>query len=165
MLCKEICFVKKFVLQWNLFFNEICYLLFYDQMLWRNLKKNSKKSNCSRIRLKMNDKDLRRRMIGNSRALLARQLFENSALTRHLFENSALNSFAHLLQNANPILNSLLANVICQSVLRKVDKGTQTLLRIPTKPTFYIRYPWSTINRWIWLFIITFFAILVLLER
>jgi len=161
LLCKEICFVKKFVLQWNVL------SFFYDEMLWRNLKKNSKKSNCSRIRLKMNDKDLRRRMIGNSRALLARQLFENSALTRprHLFENSALNSFAHLLQNANPILNSLLANVICQSVLRKVDKGTQTLLRIPTKPTFYIRYPWSTINRWIWLFIITFFAILVLLER
>ncbi len=127
-------------------------------MLWWNLKKNSKKSNCSRIRSKMNDKDLRRRMIGNSRALLARQLFENSALTRHLFENSALNSFAHLLQNANPILNSLLANVICHSVLRKVDKGTQTLLRIPTKPTFYIRYPWPTINRWIWLFTITFFC-------
>ena len=109
---------------------------------WNRLKKIFKNwnNNCSRIRFKMNDKDLRRRMIGNSRALLARQLFENSTLTRHLVENSALNSFAHLLQNANPILNSLLANAICQSVLRKVDKGTQTLLRIPTKPTFYIRY-------------------------
>jgi hypothetical protein len=48
--------------------------------------------------------------------------------------------------------------------LRKVDKGTQTLLRIPTKPTFYIRYPWSTINRWIWLFINTFLQSLLCLN-
>ncbi len=81
----------------------------------------------------MNDKEICRRLIGNSRALLA----------RHLVENSALNTFTHnaLFQHnhQHPLISTLLANALYQMMMRKVDKGTQTLLRIPTKPTFYIR--------------------------
>ena len=65
----------------------------------------------------MADKDLRRRLMYNSRSVLARQFAEHSALS----------SVAHLLHNANPILNSILVTAICQSILRKVDKSTQTL--------------------------------------
>lgn len=79
----------------------------------------------------MNEKELRRRLICNSQTLLARHLVENSSFTS--FSNNTL-------FHNNPIVNTLLANAFYQIMIRKVDKGTQTLLRIPTKPDFYIRY-------------------------
>jgi hypothetical protein len=100
--------------------------------------------------IKMNDKEICRRIIGNRRAMLARQLAENSALSNlahsALFHNN--NSMGrNALFNNSPLLSSILANALVQIMISKVDKGTQTLLRIPTKPDFYIRYFHVTIYK------------------
>jgi len=76
----------------------------------------------------MNEKDLRQQIIANSQTILVRHLLENATLPN--------NNLFH----TNPIVNTLLVNAFCQIALRKVDKSTQTLLRIPTKPDFYIRF-------------------------
>ena len=106
----------------------------------------------------MNDKEICRRIIGNRRAMLARQLAENSALSNlahsalfnnnnnmgrsTLFHNNNNNNMGHsTLFHNSPLLSSILANALVQIMISKVDRGTQTLLRIPTKPDFYIRYP------------------------
>ena len=107
----------------------------------------------------MNDKEICRRIIGNRRAMLARQLAENSALSNlahsalfhnnnnnnmgrsTLFHNNNNNNMGHsTLFHNSPLLSSILANALVQIMISKVDRGTQTLLRIPTKPDFYIRY-------------------------
>ena len=93
----------------------------------------------------MNDKEICRRIIGNRRAMLARQLAENSALSNlahsALFHNNNNNNMGRsTLFHNSPLLSSILANALVQIMISKVDRGTQTLLRIPTKPDFYIRY-------------------------